>query len=107
MANLLDNPVYVTEQDVFDTTERDDLQNETSDIINKLIVKAQYVIDGYLNSYGEPFEETQQFIFPIKDEDGNESIPQGIKIATVYIIENLYDSLGKEDNNGKISSESL
>ena len=107
MVNLLDNEIYVTSQEVIDTTNRDDLANESTDTIDSLITKAQYVIDDYINQYGEPYDEKQDFIFPIKDDDGNSLVPKAVKIATVYTVENLYDNLGEKDHDGKISSESL
>lgn len=102
MANLLNNPVYVTVQDVRDTSDNSGVLALTDPEIEKYITKAQYTIDNYMYSYGTKVDSTQQFIFPVEDE----GIPDDIKIATVYTIENLFNK-GDDISSGSIASESL
>ena len=89
MASLLANPVYITAQDVRDTTGNAALIALTDAQIEALITQAQYIIDNYIRCYGTPFVEWQEFIFPI-DVDGVSTIPDDIMLATFYIVENLF-----------------
>ena len=50
MANLLLNPVYITRDDVRDTTDNAALIALSDDAIDMLITQAQYLIDAYLIS---------------------------------------------------------
>jgi hypothetical protein len=90
MANLLLNPVYVTDpQDIRDTTDDAALIALSDDAINKLITESQYFIDAYIICFGVPFVEDQEFIFPVNVED-IETLPEGIKVATFYVVERLF-----------------
>ena len=89
MANLLANPVYITAQDVRDTTTNPLLIALTDAEIEALITKAQYVIDNYIRCYGTPFVDGQEFIFPV-DVDGVSTIPDDIQLATFYMVEYLF-----------------
>lgn len=92
MANILTDVVYITAQDVIDSTSIPWLQTLATSEIEKLIVKAQYAIDDYIVCYGEKFDSTQSFLFPIKDEDGNSFLPSDITVATLYVVEFMYSN---------------
>ncbi len=89
MANLLSNIVYVSLEDLRDTTSIVGLKNLTDDLLWKTITTAQYIIDDYLWYYGCKFVATQDFIFPI-DVDWVETLPTDIQIATVLVCEQIY-----------------
>jgi len=90
MSNLLNSAVYCWYQDVQDTTNIETLQTEDETVIERYITEAQNIIDDYIIEYGEMYDNTQINIFPIKDSDGVELMPNDIKIATVYIVEKLF-----------------
>lgn len=87
MANLLDDLVYVTIDDVRDSSRiLASNAKPTDSVLTQLITESQWIIDTYIGSYGEKEVETQTFIFPIVDD----GIPNDIKLATVRIAEQLY-----------------
>ena len=90
MANLLSNPIYVTSADVKETTNIVWLTSESIGNIEKYITEAQMIIDSYILVYWSKFNTTQTEIFPICDSDWNSLMPNDIKIATVYIVEDIY-----------------
>lgn len=93
MANIfLREPTYITVQEVRDTTSKADLIALTDDEIKVLIAKSEDLIDWYIESYGTPFDENQNLIFPIKDEDWNSYIPDDIKVATFYTVEQVFSN---------------
>lgn len=93
MANLLSNPVYITAQDIDDTSKDADLIALSVADKEQLITQAQYIIDDYIECYGIKFDGSQEFIFPTQDSDGNvEPIPNDIKVATLYLVEDLFSS---------------
>ena len=108
MANLLLNPVYITRDDVRDTTDNAALIALSDDAIDMLITQAQYLIDAYLICYGVPFDETQEFIFPI-DVDGVATIPDKLKIAAFYVVEKLFslDSISGSSTGAIIEEKIL
>lgn len=89
MASLLATPIYISAQDVRDTTTNAALAALTDAEIEALITQAQYIIENYIRCYGTKFVEWQEFIFPI-DVDGVSTIPDDIKLATFYIVERLF-----------------
>ncbi len=84
------NPVYVTAAEVVENTSNAKLAAESTDFINKLIVKAQIIIDCYIWEI-EPYAEDQDFKFPNSDNE----IPKNVKQATVYTVETIYSELNK------------
>ena len=93
MANIfIKEPVYITIDELKDSTTKTDLATKTDDELKVLITKAQEVIDRYIKSYWTPYQKDQDYIFPIKDENENSYIPEDITIATLYTIEQLFVS---------------
>ena len=93
MTNLLDDPIYVTWQDVLDTTTIAGLialLTWTPTAADGWITQAQRIIDNYIGRYGTPFDEDQTFVFPVEDDDGASLIPIDIQLATIQIVEMLY-----------------
>ena len=89
MANIfLKDPVYITIQEIKDSTTKTNLQNETDDNIKILINKAQQRIDKYIKKYWIPEVSTQETIFPTQKD----WIPEDIKIATFYTVEQIYEN---------------
>jgi len=87
MVNLLNEIVYVSLLDARDTSNVLPAAPTLSDAnLTKLITQSQWIIDTYIQSYWEKVVSTQSFIFPIVDD----AIPQDIKLATVWITEQLY-----------------
>lgn len=87
MANLLDDLVYVTLDDVRETSRiLASNAKPTDTVLTQLITESQWVIETYIGSYGEKEDEAQAFIFPTVDD----GIPNDIKLATVRIAEQLY-----------------
>jgi len=84
MTNLLNDPIYITVQELKDSSP---LINDTTPNPESLITQAQYAIDGYIGSYGLPEEDGQPFIFPT-----TEWMPDDIKVATVMVCDFLYMS---------------
>ena len=90
MTNLfLREPTYITVTEIKDSTSNSDLQNLSDDEIKILISKAEDTIDNYIWSYWVPFEEDQTLIFPI-DLEWIALMPQDVKIATFYTVEQLF-----------------
>lgn len=102
MTNLLNELVYITLSDARDTSEVFTATVPTDAVLTKLITQAQILIDTYIWYYDEPAVEWQSFIFPII---GETTIPSDIKIATVWITEQLY-TLGTSIEKDKVISES-
>ena len=91
MTNLLaTTPVYVTAQDVKDTTNVTDLKTELDADINRRINEAQQIVDDYIIHFWEKYDEDQANIFPIKDDNWSSLIPNDIKVATIYVVESVY-----------------
>ena len=88
MANLLSNPVYVTKTDIKDTTNISELKWDNN--IDRYITEAQYIIDSYILTFWSKFDIEQKEIFPIKDYDWTSVIPDDIKLATIYIVEDIF-----------------
>lgn len=91
MANLFETPpIYVSIEDLRDTTTNESLENDstvTDGDLSILISKAQDIIDNSIWDYGTPAEEDQNTIFPLIYETG---VPIGISKATILLVENLY-----------------
>jgi hypothetical protein len=100
MANLLGTLVYTTLQDARDTSEVFTATVPADAQLTSLIWEAQWIIDGYIQSYGTPAVDGQTFIFPTLID----WIPTDIKLATIWISEYLY-ARGQSINNDKVSSE--
>lgn len=90
MTNLINNAIYVTIDDVKDTTDISGLASESDSNITRFITEAQSIIDSYIEYFWTKYVSTQEFIFPIYNDDGESEIPNDIKIATVYIVEDIY-----------------
>jgi len=87
MANLLDDLIYVTLEDVRESSRiLASNAKPTDSVLTQLITESQWIIDTYIGSYGTKEVETQTFIFPTEDD----WIPTDIKLATVRIAEQLY-----------------
>ncbi len=108
MANIfVKEPIYITLQDYKDSSTKD-LTWKTDDELKEIIYKAQKEIDIYIGSYWEKFEETQEFIFPIKNTDWTSYIPNDITIATVYVSDQLianWDTIEEHTSGGQITEE--
>ena len=89
MANLLSNAIYVTSTDVKETTNIVALAESSDSNIDRYISEAQMIIDSYILVYWCKFDIEQNEIFPI-DDDWVALIPDDIKIATIYIVEDIY-----------------
>jgi hypothetical protein len=48
MANLFDDIVYVSIQDVKDTSNLEEIQNKSNKELTRYITEAQYIIDNYI-----------------------------------------------------------
>lgn len=93
MANIFWwTAVYISVQEVKDTTNKAWIIALTDWEIQELIYKAQYRIDNYIGSYWTPYNEEQEFIFPVKNADWNSEIPKDVKIATFYVVEQIYEN---------------
>jgi hypothetical protein len=93
MASIfLKDPIYITVQQVRDSTSKPDIVTLTNDQIKVLIYKAQREVDAYINSTFRPqFEESQEFLFPVlKDELSY--LPDILTEATLYVVEQVYVS---------------
>ena len=68
MTNIFaQDPVYITIQELKDSTSKSEIGALNDEEIKELIYKAELIIDDYIVTFWEKFEETQPFIFPIKD----------------------------------------
>lgn len=93
MTNLYNDPVYITAQDVIDSSDIADLIALPASEIEELITKAQDAIDAYLQCIeGVPFDESQNWLYPIQDPDDvtQPLIPRNIQIATLMTVENIF-----------------
>ena len=93
MANIFQQtPVYITVQDVIDSTSKPALAALTVAEIEVLVTKAQREVDAYIcSTYRPPFEEDQDFLFPVlKDEISY--LPKEITQATLYVVEQVFAS---------------
>jgi len=93
MANIFQQtPVYITAQDVIDSTSKPALAALTVAEIDVLITKAQREVDSYIcRTFRPPVEEDQDFLFPvIKDEVSY--LPKEITEATLYVVEQVFAS---------------
>lgn len=93
MANIFaKDPVYISLQDVKDSTSKPSLAalvDSDPDDVKELIYKAQLAIDAYINPYPKYSAYGDTRLFPISVD--NESVmPDDIKIATLYMVEQLY-----------------
>ena len=82
------NPVYVTNAEVITNTTNSKLAAEPTTLIDKLIVKAQIILDWYIGDI-EPYDAAQDFKFPNSDN----VVPKNVKQSTIYIIEAIYEEL--------------
>ena len=93
MASIfLNDPVYITVQQVKDSTSKPALASLTDDEIKVLIYKAQREVDSYLwHTFRSPFVDNQEFVFPVlKDEVSY--LPLWITEATLYVVEQVFIS---------------
>lgn len=91
MNIFVQTPVYISVQDVKDSTSKSAIKLLTDDEIKVLIYKAQLTIDNYIIGYGTPYDETQTFIFPV-DVDGVSTIPDDIVYSTLLVVEQIYEN---------------
>jgi hypothetical protein len=91
MANIFQQtPVYITADDVRDTTSNLDLKALTNAEIEVLITQAQREVDAYVSrTFRPPFVDTQELIFPVSKDDVS-YLPAEITEATFYIVEQLF-----------------
>lgn len=92
MASIfLKTPVYITAEEVKDTTTKTGLLALSDDSIKILITKAQEMVDNYIISYWKKFDEGQSYIFPV-DINWISTLPEDIKIATFYCVEQIFEN---------------
>ena len=91
MASIfLQDPIYITVQQVIDSTSKPSIAILPADDIEQLIYKAQREIDAYLVATFRPkFDESQEFLFPVNN-DSVSYIPSILTEATLYVVEQLY-----------------
>ncbi len=86
MADIfIQDPVYITVQELKDSTTNALIDAESDDNNKKIITEAQDIIDQYIGSYPTKADENQYYIFPTIDD----WIPLDIQKATVLLCENL------------------
>lgn len=91
MANLLTNAVYLSAQDVKDTTQLTTLAALTDAVVVRLIDEAQGLVDAFLECvYGTAYDPTQTTLYPIVDTSGASYIPKDVRLATLYVVEHLH-----------------
>ena len=92
MASLyLQDPIYVTEVELKDTTTVAGIQALSTSDTNILIYQSQLMIDSYLKkTWDLKYNSSQDFLFPIKNKDWNSEIPKEVKIATVLVCEFIF-----------------
>lgn len=83
--------VYISVAEVKASTKKAGLIASSDNTIKELIYKAELTVDRYIQSYWTKFVSTQPFIFPVNVDDVS-FLPNDLKIATLYIIENLYEA---------------
>jgi len=83
--------VYLSVNEVKNSSKKAWLIALSDSLIKELIYKAELIIDRFIQSYWTPFVETQPFIFPVNVDDVS-FLPNDLKIATLYIVENLYEA---------------
>jgi len=111
MTNILDiEPVYITVQDVRDSTTNTTLAWLTDTEIKGLIYQAQIMIDTYLGQVFYESLEEQEFIYPLYSEDANWDaiwyIPKEIPLATLYTVDYLCSNgIDKSNSQYDIQSE--
>lgn len=92
MANIfLREPVYITVDQIKDTTSKAWLIALTDDEIKVLISRSEDLIDNYIVSYWVPFDESQTLIFPV-NENWVSTLPSDITTATFYTVEQLFEN---------------
>lgn len=92
MASIFaQDPIYITIQEVKDSTKKTAITLLSDTDIKILIYKAQKSIDNYIVGYWKPFVSWQSFIFPI-DIDWVSTIPADIKEACLYCVEQIYEN---------------
>lgn len=80
MANIFDNNIlYITEQEVRETTSKIDLQNKTDEEIKILISKSEKNINNYLKYFFDYSKQTEEF-------------KTDLKIACFYCVEKLFEN---------------
>jgi hypothetical protein len=97
-------PVYITVEQVKDSTTIDWLIASADSAITRRILEAQKIIDTFIGSYWDELVDDQATIFPTV----NDWIPADITEACLYIVESLYaqgDALNNDSN--QIVSETV
>ena len=88
MASIFDKePVYITLTEARESSWILDPISEST--LKELIYKSELIIDAFIIRYGEKFNSSQEFIFPIKWDNSESLIPNDIKIACLKISEYL------------------
>jgi hypothetical protein len=83
--------VYLSVAEVKATSKKAWLVASSDNAIKELIYKAELTVDRYIQSYWTKYVSTQPFIFPALVNDVS-FLPNDLKIATLYIVENLYEA---------------
>jgi hypothetical protein len=93
MASIFQKvPVYITAQEVIDSTSKPALALLTVAEIEVLIYKAQREVDAYLVATFRPaFVSWQEFLFPVL-KDWVSFLPDILKEATLYVVEQIFVS---------------
>ena len=93
MASIfLQDPIYITVQQVIDSTSKAWLASLPSDDIKQLIYMAQREIDMYIvNTFRPKFDSSQEFLFPVLNDELS-YLPNILTEATLYVVEQLFVS---------------
>ncbi len=100
-------PTYITHDDFKDQTIVSDLETVSEADFDKLVSRAEIILDNYVGvqtKYDESGAQTRQFPRSLDvDANGNSFIPDEIEMATARIIEALY----KEGETKSASQNSM
>jgi len=94
MTNIFtQDPIYITVASVRDSTQKPAIISLSDDAIKKLIYQAQLEVDNYIETPKfAQYDEEQDWLFPIFDKDEASIIPNDVKVATLYTIEQIYEN---------------
>ena len=93
MASIfLKDPVYITVQEVIDSTSKPALAALTSDEIKILITKAQREVNAYIcRTFRPSVDVDQDYLFPVLKEEVS-YLPEELTEATLYVVEQVFVS---------------
>lgn len=93
MANIfLQEPIYITVQQVKDSTSKPAILLLSDDDIKILIYKAQREVDSYIwYTFRPSFDSSQEFLFPVL-KDKVSWLHTLLTEATLYVVEQVFES---------------